>query len=321
MRLTVLILTLLAMVAVGFVSASTYFYRNPMPTAGVTVVVIPPHTGVLAVLTQLHEAGVVPAEPFLWLPVYMSGMNRKLKAGEYEFAPGMAPAQVIAKIARGDIVIHKLTVPEGWTAYQVRAALEGEPLLSGALPEVIAEGSVFPDTVHFTRGEPRAALLARMQRKQEEVLAELWAGRAEGLPYTTPQEALIMASVVEKETGVADERTMVAGVFINRLRIGMKLQSDPTVAYGIALADGGRPMSRALTTADLRADTAYNTYTRTGLPPTPICNPGKDAIAAALHPGATDALYFVATGHGGHYFAPTLKEHTENVTRYRKATH
>lgn len=315
----VLILSLMAVVAVGFVSASTYFYRNPMNTKEVMTVVIPPRTGTREVLSLLHAQGVVPAPPFLWLPVYFSGANRKLKAGEYAFEPGMSPAQVIGKIARGEIVVHKLTVPEGWTSYQVRMALAAEPLLSGELPATIEEGSVFPDTVHFTRNEPRAAVLARMQRAREEVLAQLWADRAEGLPYRTPEEALVMASVVEKETGVVDERGMVAGVFVNRLRLGMPLQSDPTVAYGIARADGGKPMSRALTTADLKADTVYNTYTRTGLPPAPICNPGRDAIHAALHPSPTNALYFVATGHGGHYFAPSLKEHTENVSLYRKA--
>ena len=320
MRLFILILSLLAVVVVGYVATSTYLYRMPMDYAAKTIT-IEPHTGARAILAQLHEEGVVPSAPFMLPPVFMSGMNRKLKAGEYEIEAGLTPAQVISKIARGDIVVHKVTIPEGWTAYQVREALNAEPLLSGGLPEQIEEGSVFPDTVHFTRGEPRAAVLARMQRKHEEVMMELWAARDQNLPFSTPEQALILASVVEKETGIPAERGIIAGVFLNRLRINMALQSDPTVAYGVSLQQGGKPLSRPLTVADLRADTAYNSYTRIGLPIGPICNPGRDAIFAVLHPTPTQALYFVATGHGGHNFAETLAEHERNVATYRRTAH
>ncbi len=302
----------------GFVGYSSYTYRTATAPVEKTVM-IQPGGGARVILAQLHEAGLTPAPIWMAVPMYSAGANRKLKAGEYHFEAGATPAQIIGKITRGEVEVHKLTIPEGWNSYQLRAALEGEPLLTGDLPIHIPEGSAFPDTMHFARDEPRAAVLARMQKAQSEVLAKLWETRAPNLPVTTPEEALILASVVEKETGVADERSMVAGVFTNRLRMGMPLQSDPTVAYGIMVQQGGAAMSRALTTADLRRDTPYNSYTRTGLPPTPICHPGLKAIEAALNPTATDALYFVATGNGGHHFAATLAEHNQNVAAYRKS--
>ncbi len=159
-----------------------------------------------------------------------------------------------------------------------------------------------------------------MQKPQHELLERLWAERAPEVTLQSPEEAVILASIVEKETGIAEERGKIAGLFYNRLHIGMMLQSDPTVVYGIEVAQGGTPMGRPLSKADLAADTPYNTYTRVGLPPTPICNPGRAAIEAVLHPEATDALYFVATGHGGHNFAATMKEHEKNVVDYRRAT-
>ncbi len=301
----------------GFVASSSYVYRTATAPIQKTVM-IQPGSGARAILAQLHEAGLTPPPLMLMVPIYGSGASRKLKAGEYLFEAGATPAQIIGKITRGEVVVHKLTIPEGWNSYQLRAALMAEPLLSGELPAVIAEGSAFPDTMHFARDEPRAAVLARMQKAQSELLATLWETRAPNLPVTTPEEALILASIVEKETGVADERPMVAGVFTNRLRIGMPLQTDPSVAYGVVVAEGGKAMERALTNADLRRDTPYNTYTRKGLPPTPICNPGRKAIEAVLNPAATDALYFVATGTGGHNFAATLAEHARNVAAYRQ---
>ncbi len=314
MRYIFLSLAALVILGLGFVGYSSYLYRQPGDAPAKTVL-IPPQTGALAILRQLHAEGLAPAWPLAAVPVFGSGAQGKLKAGEYAFEANATPAQVIGKIIRGEIVVHKVTVPEGWSSHQVREALMKEELLSGELPASIEEGSIFPDTVHYTRGEARGAVLARMQRKQQEVLMDLWPARAEGLPIQTPEEALILASVIEKETGIEAERGLVAGVFVNRLRQGMALQSDPTVAYGIMQ---GRPMERALSSADLKRDTAYNSYTRTGLPPTPICNPGRKAIEAALNPTPTDALFFVATGQGGHNFSTTVKEHNQNVSAYRK---
>lgn len=315
-RRFVIIVLLLGLAAGGF---SFMRYHQTSTTAETKTVLIPPGTGVRALVAQLHAEGLTPAFPTIALPLLLSADYKSLKAGEYEFSTAMAPADIIRKIARGEVVIHKITIPEGWNSYQLRAALEKEPLLEGNLPATIPEGSVLPDTVHFSRGESRANVLARMQKAQAEVLQQLWATRQPNLPIATPQQALILASVVEKETGVNDERSLVAGVFVNRLRMGMKLQSDPTVVYGIEAAQGGTPMGRSLTHNDLQRDTPHNTYTREGLPPTPICNPGRAALEAVLNPTATEALYFVATGNGGHRFATTLKEHEANINAYRAA--
>jgi UPF0755 protein len=219
----------------------------------------------------------------------------------------------VAAIVDGKVIIHAVTIVEGWNVAQVKAALMNEPLLTGDVPPDIPEGSIATDTVHFERGEARAALVERLQKQQATILQEAWAKRDEGLPFATPEEALTLASIVEEETGVDEERRRVAAVYINRLRIGMPLQADPTVAYGIA-PEG---MSRMLSRGDLKRDTAYNTYTRSGLPPGPISNPGRASIEAALHPLDTDELFFVATGNGGHWFARNEKEHLANVARYR----
>ena len=311
---------IVALCILGFTFYSTSSYREP-GTYPETTLIIEPHTGVQQTLSQLHAAGLTPPMIVTALPVVMSHQYSALKAGEYHFMPGLTPAQIITQIARGEIVVHKITIPEGWNSYQVRMAFMAEPLLNGDVPE-IAEGSVLPDTMHFTRGEQRSAVLARMQKAQVELLfTKLWPMRDTDLPISTPQEAIALASVVEKETGVASERAMVAGVFTNRLRQGMMLQSDPTVVYGIEVMRGGVPMGRPLSKADLATDTPYNSYMRAGLPPTPICHPGKAALEAALHPAATDGLYFVATGTGGHHFAATLAGHEKNVAAYHAVMH
>jgi UPF0755 protein len=258
---------------------------------------------------------VLPAPWAIAVPVLFSKQYRNFKAGEYAFTASMTPEQVLSQIARGDVVVHKITIPEGFTSAQVAASLLAESLLSGDLPPAMIEGRLFPNTYHFQRGETRAAVVARMTQAMDEALARLWPARSADLPITTQQEALTLASIVEKETSLAAERTMVAGVYINRLRKGMKLQADPTVVYGI---DTKGVMDRPLTLADLNRDTPYNTYTRLGLPPSPICNPGAASIEAVLHPAVTDALYFVATGTGGHNFAATNAEHQKNVAAYRK---
>lgn len=310
----VVVLLLLALVPVG---VALYLYQS-MRSAEEKTVVIKPGSGVRATLAQLHAEGLTPSPVLTVIPLVITKQYHALKAGEYLFAAGSSPADIIAKIIRGEIVIHKVTIPEGWNSWQVRDALMKEPMLTGELPEEIPEGSLKPDTMHFERGEARANVVKRMQDAQQKLMTKLWETRVENLPYQTPAEALIMASIIEKETGVVDERALVAGVFVNRLRIGMALQSDPTVVYGIEHAQGGKPLGRLLARADLQRDTPYNTYTRPGLTPTPICNPGRKAIEAALNPATTNYLYFVATGNGGHHFAATLKEHEANVVAYRK---
>jgi len=307
-------IALCALLAGSFALYSFTVYRAPSVQETRTVM-IERGTGARGILEQLHREGVLPAPWKIMLPVAMGGEYRAFKAGEYAFAEGLSPHQVVSSIARGDVVVHAVTVPEGWTVAQVREALLAEPLLTGDVPSNIAEGSLFPDTMHFQRGDTRASIISRMQAKQREVLQEAWENRAKGLPVASAQEALILASIVEEETGVDEERRRVAAVYANRLRMGMPLQADPTVAYGIA--PGG--MKRMLTRADLKRDTPYNTYTRAGLPPGPICNPGKDSIEAALNPLASDELFFVATGNGGHWFARTVQEHNANVAKYRAA--
>ncbi len=301
--------TLLAALAVGY---SFYQWHKPIVAAD-TAFVIEPGTGTRAILSQLHQQQLTPAPWSIALPFLMHGNLRSLKAGEYVFAPGMSAKQVLGIIASGRVVIHKVTVPEGFTVAQVRRLLLAEPLLVGELPPNIPEGSLFPDTWLFQRGDTRDKVIQRMQARMRDELAAAWEKREDGLPIATPEEALVLASIVEEETGIEHERGQVAGVYLNRLRIPMRLQSDPTVAYGIA--PGG--MTRMLTINDLGRDHRYNTYTRDGLPPGPICNPGRASLEAVMNPAKTDAIYFVATGDGGHRFSTTLKGHEENVRAYR----
>lgn len=304
------VLGLLALL--GFAVYSFWVYRSPSVAADSSVF-IDRGTGGRAMLQQLHQEKLLPAPWKIALPIALSGEYREFKAGEYKFVAGLSPQQVIASIVAGDVIVHGITIPEGWNVAQVRAALLKEPLLEGDLPAAIAEGSLATDTVHFERGEQRANIIKRLQDQQDAILQEAWSKRADGLPIATPQEALVLASIVEEETGVDEERRRVAAVYINRLRIGMPLQADPTVAYGVAPEGMTRPLSRR----DLKRDTPYNTYIHPGLPPGPICNPGKASIEAALHPLATDELYFVATGNGGHWFAKSDAEHQRNVAKYR----
>lgn len=233
------------------------------------------------------------------------------------FVPGVdepAPAYATA-VAQGDLR-YRVTLAEGVTSWQVVEALGAADFLTGATDAVPAEGSLAPDSYEVRKGEERSALLAEMVARQTRILNDLWAARAEGLPYATPEEALVMASIVEKETGVDGERPQVASVFVNRLRQGMRLQTDPTVIYG--LTNGKNVLGRGIRQSELRRETPYNTYLIDGLPPTPIANPGRDSIAAALNPADTDYLYFVADGSGGHVFSSTLAEHNRNVARWRE---
>ncbi len=212
-------------------------------------------------------------------------------------------------------LVFRITVAEGVTSWQIVDALKKADFLQGALETVPPEGSLAPGSYEVERGTERGALIAEMTARQSAILAEAWAGRAEGLPYDTPEEALIMASIVEKETGVAEERGRVASVFINRLQQSMRLQTDPTVIYGITKGEG--VLGRGLRQSELRRETPYNTYVIDGLPPTPIANPGAEAIKAAVNPDTTDFLFFVADGSGGHAFAETLEQHNENVAKWR----
>ena len=234
-----------------------------------------------------------------------------------DFVPGVdepVPAYDRA-VAQGGLR-YRVTLAEGVTGWQVVTALSSADFLTGQVNEVPPEGRLAPGSYEMERDDARADVLAKMAARQERILADLWAARAEGLPYDSPEQALIMASIVEKETGVAAERPTVASVFVNRLRQGMRLQTDPTVIYGIT--NGKGVLGRGLRQSELRRATPYNTYVIDGLPPTPIANPGRESIAAALDPAETDFLYFVADGTGGHVFAKTLAEHNRNVAQWRR---
>jgi UPF0755 protein len=242
------------------------------------------------------------------------GTNRYVEVVKFDPAAEPVP-QVYLDAAQGQDVRFRVTLAEGVTSWVVVDALKRADFLAGTVDQVPAEGSLSPDSYEVDRGEDRGALLTEMAARQTQVLADLWAGRAEGLPYKDEAEALVMASIVEKETGKAEERPMVASVFLNRLAKGMKLQTDPAVIYGITKGQG--LLGRGLRQSELKKDTPWNTYVNAGLPPTPIANPGKESIAAALNPATTDYLYFVADGTGGHAFAATLEEHNKNVVKWR----
>lgn len=308
---------LMAMIAVG---VSFYVIRHqfdkPGPLPHSTVVVIPKGDGVNAIADRLVREGVLTERWLFTLGVLHFRAQRKLKAGEYEFARFASVRQVLDTIVEGRAILHKVSVPEGMTSYRVVETLNKEPLLTGDITRIPTEGSLLPDTYRFSRGTDRQELLDRMATEQKKFLDAVWPRRAAGLPVNSMQEALILASIVEKETGRADERDRVAGVFINRLRRGMRLQSDPTIVYGVTLGKGslGRPILRS----EIKQKTAYNTYHINGLPPTPICNPGRAAIEAVLRPATTNDLYFVADGSGGHAFATSLSGHQRNVQQWRR---
>jgi UPF0755 protein len=289
------------------------------PLKGPKTVVLPHGEGFVAIVGNLTREGVID-QPLLFEGIAIGlGQARKFKAGEYYFAAGATPKSVITMIASGQVVVHKLTIPEGLTVREVLALVDKEPALSGdAHATPIIEGSLLPETYNFKLGDSRKDMITRMQADMKTLMESLWQKRKAELPYMGSQQALTLASIVEKETGVRAERGKVAAVFLNRLRLNMRLQSDPTVAYGLE-QQLGAPLGRALTSDDLRSNTPYNTYMIDGLPPGPIANPGRASIEAVLNPPDTSDLYFVASGTGGHRFAATLEEHNRNVQLYRQA--
>ena len=246
----------------------------------------------------------------------LSKIYGALKAGEFLFKREASLSDVIDTIANGRAIEHNITIPEGLTSEQIVSRIKESDLLVGAVGDIPSEGSLLPDTYKIARGSSRDALIARMQRDQRRVLNEIWAKRGKDIPVKTPNDLVILASVIEKETGRADERSRVAGVFVNRLNKSMKLQSDPTIVYG--LVGGKGTLGRGITRADINSQTPYNTYVINGLPPTPIANPGRASMEAAANPSRTRDLFFVADGTGGHAFAETLEQHNRNVARWRQ---
>jgi UPF0755 protein len=246
----------------------------------------------------------------------VTGLHRDLKAGEYEFPARANLALILTYLADGETKKRFLTIPEGLTSHEIVKLIRDAPALDDDLSFIPAEGSVLPDTYGYEYGMERDVILDRMQHSFNVFLTDAWAGRTDDLPIKTKREAVILASIIEKETGVMGERAKVAGVFVNRLEKGMRLQSDPTVIY--AITNGEKPLGRPLYRSDWAYDSPYNTYQNAGLPPTPICHPGRAAITAALNPLEHDYLYFVAAPDGGHAFATNLADHNRNVAAWRR---
>ncbi len=296
--------------AAGAWWAASFFGAGPLEEE--RLVRLEPGIGVGGIADELERQGVV--ESAFAFKAGAALLGGALQAGEYLFAPGISAYRAMDAIRRGETYVRKLTVPEGLTTAQALALIEVAPGLEGPVPEGVAEGTLLPETYNYRYGDPRAQMVERMGAAMTRLLAELWAGRAPDLPFRSPGEALILASIVEKEAKLPEERARIAGVFVNRLERGMPLQADPTVAY--ALTAGNGPLGRPLSRTDLELDSPYNTYRYAGLPPAPIANPGRAALEATLHPLPTDELYFVAKGDGSHAFSRTLEEHNANVERY-----
>ncbi|MGZ8400668.1 MAG: endolytic transglycosylase MltG [Methyloceanibacter sp.] len=310
---------LLACLAVGVFYWVKVQFDQPGPLATSTVVVIPRGEGVSAIAERLERDGVIADRRIFMTSIlyfmYLKGEG-SLKAGEYEFRKYATMRSVLDILVEGKSIEHKVTLAEGLTSFQIVEKLRAHPELKGEITEIPPEGSLLPDTYRFGSNDTRQDIIERMRTAQAKFLAKVWETRDQDIVVTTPEEALILASIVEKETGRADERPLIASVFENRLRKNMRLQSDPTIIYGLVAGKGA--LDHPIQQEEVDRETAYNTYKINGLPPTPIANPGRAAIEAVLRPAKTKDLYFVADGSGGHVFAPSLDEHNRNVAKWRR---
>ncbi len=310
------VLTFLTVIAGGIALWGYAQYARPGPLKVPATIIIPKGAGVDGIANILADEGVIADPRVFRLGARITGAGKTLRAGEYIFPALISPREVIRYLQIGSTVVRRLTVAEGLPVSKVIAQLKATDGLIGDSGPMPREGSLLPETYYFSYGDERKAVIARMAGAMEETVQELWKLRAKDLPLKTPLEVIILASVVEKETSLPEERGRIAAVFLNRLKKGMRLQSDPTVAYG--LTGGMGNFDRPLTRADLRIPTPYNTYLINGLPPGPISNPGRASLAAVLQPTFTDELYFVADGTGGHVFSRTLAEHNRNVAKWRQ---
>ena len=331
MKQALIVITLLI---VTVVCASAWWLWNDMqhvlntPLANSTAVefTIEPGMSVQSISNRLMESGLIRQPYYLVFEARRTRKDGKLKAGEYVISPGTTPRQLLDQFVAGKVKQYAITLIEGWTFVQMMEAIKNDTILAHTLgpadattvmgamgqPGISPEGQFFPDTYHFPRGTTDVDFLRRARDEMQRILSEEWEKRADNLPYKTPYEALIMASLVEKETGLKEERAEIAGVFVRRLQKSMKLQTDPTVIYAM-----GNNFDGNLRHQDLAIDSPYNTYVYAGLPPTPIALPGQESIHAALHPADDKSLYFVAKGDGSHYFSETLDEHNKAVARYQ----
>lgn len=286
-------------------------------------ITVPAGAHIGGIADQLHYEGMI-SHPILFkLAGTATGQATKLKAGEYEIPARASIKEILDLLESGKVILRQITVREGLTNWEIQnLLLAHDGLAKGADFDLLPEGAYLPETYSYQKGDTAADIMAQMNQAMIKTIDALWETRAADLPFSTKEEALILASIIEKETAVADERERVAGVFVNRLRLGMPLQTDPSVIYALTLGahknDGQGPLGRRLLKKDLEIDSPYNTYKYVGLPPTPIANPGRASIAAALNPEKHDYLYFVADGNGGHAFGKTLDEHNRNVAKWRK---
>jgi len=319
-RLLNFLYALIGIATIAAVGIAYYLYAGftgPGPLPEDKTLVIPKGGGVAEIGGLLESEGVIADVRIFRLGVRLLSDHKPLIAGEYVFPKGISPSGAMGIMIAGKSITHRLTIPEGLTVREVLELVSSEPLLDGPLPpERPAEGRLLPETYQFLRGESRASIIERMRDDMTRAIAQEWAKRDPGILLKTPEEAVALASVVEKETSRADERARVAGVFYNRLKKGMPLQSDPTVIFAITL--GKLKLKRGLTYDDLKIDSPYNTYLVKGLPPGPIANPGLAALQAVMRPMSHKELYFVADGTGGHAFAATIDEHNKNVAAWRK---
>ena len=313
-------LTVVLFIATGYWVIDSY--KKPGPLKQETVFVINQGESAHYIGERLEQQGIIESEFVFKFGLKYLGEKTFLKAGEYRLQPEMSMQEVVAKLQTGETIQYKFTIPECVTSFEVMNIINEIDILEGILSKPPLEGSIYPDTYHFVRGENKDAVIERLQKQMNVMLETLWRQHKGERLYDSPQEMLIMASVVDKESANPEERNRVAGLFLNRLKKGMRLQSDPTVIYGIVdgkpETDGMGPLGRRILKKDLEFDTPYNTYLYAGLPPTPICNPGKAAMEAVMNPEEHDYIYMVADGTGGHAFAKTLREHNDNVDKWRK---
>jgi peptidoglycan lytic transglycosylase G len=313
----IITILLIAMIAVG----AGYFYGKqileaPGPLVEERVVNIPQRAGKRDIADVLTREGVIDVNPWIFIgSVFALKASSDLKPGEYAFQKNASLHEVIATIVEGKVVQHAVTIPEGLTSEQIVARLSDNDIFTGSLQEIPREGTLLPETYKFPRGTTREQVIQRMQQAQKRILAEIWERRSADLPFRTPEQLVTLASIVEKETGKPDERSRVAAVFLNRMKQKIKLQSDPTIIYGLVGGKGtlGRPIKRS----EIIQPSPYNTYVIDGLPPGPISNPGRASLEATANPARTRDLYFVADGTGGHAFTETYDQHQKNVARLR----
>jgi UPF0755 protein len=311
-----LVMSCIALAVFGLGLYAHLKFTRPGPLAADKTFQVERGGGVLGIAAELEKAGIISSANVFAAAATATSKRGRLKPGEYLFKRAMSMRDVLALIVSGKIITYKVTIPEGWTTAQALDRLRENEVLTGDITLNPAEGRLMPDTYVFQRGETRDDIVKSMMKSSEKLMDELWPQRAADAPVKTPAEAMILASIIEKETAVPDERARVASVFANRLRQGMRLQSVPTIIYGIT--GGKAKLDRPLTKKDIAQATPYNTYQINGLPPGPIANPGRDSITAALAPAKTHDLYFVADGSGGHVFAASLKEHRVNVRKWRE---